>query len=150
MKLVLISAVISLTALAFVRTTSSAGAAPSAATDGVSLYGVAACRALVYVTDSGTINGGTLRSYYYDSTAGWVRSNTDQDCVLETAATKGLSSVASHVCEYEVLNKAGRFAMAVSGLTGVDGGSPNGVGTDGGQNVEPIVKLDCYGEGRGQ
>jgi hypothetical protein len=142
----LLTGLIALSVWAGTRAKDTTGAVPSAATDGVSLKEVQSCRASVRVADAGTVNGGTLVAYYYDAVLGWVRSNTSLDCTLE--ANKGPSGAApsAQVCpDTQVLAAYGRVAVASSGLVGADGGTPNGIGVDGGQNVEPVVRIECFG-----
>lgn len=142
----LLTGLLALSVWAGTRAKDTTGAVPSAATDGVALRGVQACRVSARALDGGTVNGGTLVAYYYDSALGWVRSNTSLDCTLE--ANKGPSGAAptAQVCpDTEVLAGFGRVSYAATGLVGADGGTPNGIGVDGGANVEPVVRTECFG-----
>lgn len=130
------------------RVKETSGAVPTGAADGVSLKEVESCRASIRVDGGGTVNGGTLASYYHDSVLGWVRSPTRLDCVLEANKLHDGGAPSVQVCpDNEPLARFGRFAVASVNIVGADGGTPNGVGTDGGQNVEPVVRVECFGKG---
>lgn len=124
-------------------TSDTTGATPSASTDGVELQGMKACRVSLRVADSGTIGGGTLKPYYYDSNLGWVQG----DSALNLSVESGHATDNVQVWpDLEVSNNLfGRLAYVASSITGTDGGTPNGVGVDGGTNVEPRVRIDCWG-----
>lgn len=128
------------------RVKESAGAVPTLATDGVSLLEVEACRPSVRVDGGGTINGGTLVSYYYDSVLGWTRSATRLDCVLEANKLLDGGAPSAQVCpDTEPVARFGRVAFVANNIVGADGGTPNGVGVDGGQNIAPVVRVECFG-----
>ena len=144
-------ALAALAAFAGTRAKESAGAVPAlladgGTTDGVTLADSIGCRASVRVADGGTINGGTLASFYYDPVLGWVRSATSLDCTLQANKLLDGGAPAAQVCpDSEPLARFGRWAVASTGLVGADGGTPNGVGVDGGSNVSPVVRVECWG-----
>ena len=145
-RFALIALLTAAVAYAGTRAVEGAGAVPTLATHGVNLSEVAGCRASIRVDGGGTINGGTLASYYYDAVLGWVRSNTALDCTLEASKLLDGGAPAVQVCPDTLPQaKFGRFTVAANGIVGADGGTPNGVGTDGGQNIAPIVRVECWG-----
>lgn len=147
-KLGLLTLCLAAVAWAGSRVKESAGAVPTSATDGVSLLEVESCRVSIRVDGGGTINGGTLASHYYDSVLGWTRSATGLDCVLEANKLLDGGAPSSQVCpDSAPLARFGRFAVAAVNIIGADGGTPNGVGADGGQNVVPVVRVECFGRG---
>lgn len=128
------------------RASDSAGAQPSAATDGVSLHRAQGCRMSVRVYDGGTLNGGKLLAWYYDSVLGWVRASTALDCTLEANKLPDAGAPAAQVCpDLEPLAQFGRLGAQSSALVGADGGTPNGLGSDGGRNQAPVVRVECWG-----
>lgn len=86
-------------------------------TNGVSLSEVTSCRMSVRVTDGGTINGGTLVTYYYDAVLGWVRASTALDCVLEANKLIDAGAPAAQVCpDTNVLGRYGRVTVVGKNL----------------------------------
>lgn len=80
-------------------------------TDGVSLLEVEGCRVSARVTDGGTINGGVLAAYYFDSALGWVRASTALDCTLEANKLLDAGAPTVQVCpDLGTLAKYGRIA----------------------------------------
>ena len=143
----MIAGLCALAAWAGTRAKDSSGAQPSAASDGVSLNDSIGCRASVRVTDGGTINGGKLLAWYYDPVLGWVRASTLLDCSLEANKLPDGGAPSAQVClDFEPAARFGRIGFQSSSLVGADGGSPNGFdGTDGGQHVAPVVRVECWG-----
>lgn len=128
------------------RASDSAGGTPSGATAGVSLLDSEGCRVSVRALDGGTINGGSLALWYYDSVLGWTRSATSLDCTLEANKLIDGGAPSAQVCpDYQPAARFGRLAAEARNLVGADGGTPNGVGVDGGQNVPPVVRVECWG-----
>lgn len=118
-----------------VKETTGAGVAPTLSTDGVALADSEGCRVSARVTDGGTINGGTLVSYYQDGVVGWVRASTALDCTLEANKTLDGGAPAAQVCpDLGVLAKFGRIAFAGKSLVGADGGT-----------VTATVRTECWG-----
>lgn len=133
--LIVVSLGVAVTAFAGSRAKDSAGAVPSAATDGVALGDSEGCRLSVRTTDGGTINGGTLAVYYYDSVLGWVRSATSLDCVLESNKLIDGGAPQAQVCpDLGILARYGRIGVAAKALVGADGGT-----------VTAITRVECYG-----
>ena len=144
-RLLLLVGCIALGALAGTRAKESAGAVPTAATDGVALNGAVGCRISIRVVDGGTINGGTLALYYYDANLGWVRSASALDCALEAnKAADGGAPSAQACADVEPLARFGRLAAVALNVTGSDGGTPNGFAAGGGQTVAPVVRVECF------
>lgn len=86
-------------------------------TNGVSLTEVTSCRMSVRVTDGGTINGGTLVTYYYDAVLGWVRASTALDCILEANKLIDAGAPAAQVCpDTNVLGRYGRVTVVGKNL----------------------------------
>lgn len=148
MKRLLISGAVLLAWLAWAgsRANESTGAVPSLATDGVSLNDSEGCRLSVREADGGTLNGGTLAVWYYDARLGWVRSASALDCVLESNKLADGGAPSAQVCpDLQPLARFGRLGVEARGLVGLDGGSPNGLGVDGGANVAPVLRVECWG-----
>lgn len=138
---------VSLAAVAGVRSADSNGfpPAPSAATAGVSLQDVEACRYSIRVDGGGTVSTGFIVPHYYDSTLGWQESKLSLHCAIPTTRADG-GVWTSYACpDAKVAARFGRVAVSARGVLGSDGGSPNGLGSDGGYNVAPIVRVECWG-----
>lgn len=124
-----------LVAYAGTRAKDSNGSIPTSATDGVSLDRVTGCRISVRVMDGGTVNGGTLVSYYYDPVLGWVRSPTALDCTLEANKLIDGGAPASQVCsDTQVLAQYGRVGVAVKSLV-------NGAAS----SITATSRIECWG-----
>ncbi len=109
----------------------SASTPPSASTDGLSLSEATSCRVSVRV-DAGTITAGKIVVSYYDSTLGWVESDSTLHCSVVATRNDGGTRMA-YVCpDLQVLAGFGRVAAHSYGVTQNDGG--------------PVkTRLQCYG-----
>jgi len=146
LRLILISAFVAAVAWAGSRAADSSGGTPSATTDGVTLLDSTGCRVSIRARDGGTINGGTLAMWYYDSVLGWTRSATSLDCTLEANKLIDGGAPTAQVCpDYQPMARFGRIAVEARNIVGADGGTPNGIGTDGGANVTPLTRVECWG-----
>lgn len=127
-----------LTALAGTRAKESQGTVPfndGGVLEGVSLSEVEGCRLSARVTDGGTINGGGLAVYYYDSVLGWVRSSTSLDCSFESNKLQDGGAPSVQVCpDLGVLAKYGRIAAAGKLIV-------NGAGSA----ATATVRVECWG-----
>jgi len=127
-----------LTALAGSRASDSTGAVPfndGGVLEGVSLTDVEGCRLSARVTDGGTINGGGLAVYYYDTALGWVRGSTALDCTFEANKLLDGGAPSAQVCpDLGVLAKYGRIAAARKLLV-------NGAGSP----ATATVRVECWG-----
>jgi hypothetical protein len=131
-------------AFAGTRWVETSGGIPTAPTDGIGLadsatYGgplpITAVRASVRFTDGGTIMGGTLVPYYYDSAIGqWVEAKDADQCALATSKLVDGGSRRVQVCEWTVQARFGRAAVAAKLLVGEDAGPVTG-----------IIRLEGYG-----
>lgn len=128
------------------RASESTGGVPSATTDGVTLLDSSGCRVSIRARDGGTVNGGTLAVWYYDSVLGWTRSATSLDCTLEANKLADGGAPTAQVCpDYQPMARFGRIAVEARNIVGADGGTPNGIGVDGGANVPPLTRIECWG-----
>lgn len=127
------------------RAKDSAGAPPTAATDGVSLNEVTSCRASVRTDAGGSLSAGQLILYYYDPVLGWVESDPNlQTLSLGNTFDGGVRG--SYVSpDLTVAAAYGRLGVAGKDIKGRDGGSPNGDEGDAGFHVKPIFRVECYG-----
>lgn len=132
-------------AVAGTRAKDSAGAAPTATTDGVGMGDAVGCRASIRVDGGGTIGTGTKLVYhYYDPVLLWSESTSALTCTVTARADGGTRS--AYVCpDLEPLARFGRVAVSNFGLIGSDGGTGFGLGTDGGYNVAPVTRIECWG-----
>lgn len=145
-RLIIASMLVAAAAYAGSRAAEGAGGTPTLSTDGVSLADSEGCRLSVRARDAGTINGGTIAVWYYDAVLGWTRSATSLDCTLESNKLADGGAPTAQVCPDRVpAARFGRIAAEARSLIGADGGTPNGFGTDGGQNVTPMVRVECWG-----
>lgn len=122
-----------LAAVAFAgsRFTETTGQLPKAATDGVSLIGVEACRASVRYIDGGTVAGGSIVPYYYDSAIGtWFQGADASKCTLDSTTQVDGGTRFAQICEWKVQAQFGRAAIVGSSLT------PQAVA---------INRLECWG-----
>lgn len=104
-------------------------------TDGVSLSEIEGCRISARVSDGGTINGGVIGVYYYDSAIGWVRASTALDCTLEASKLFDGGAPAAQVCpDLGILAKYGRISATNKSLVGIDGGA-----------VTATIRTECWG-----
>ncbi len=147
-------ALIAFVAVAGTRSINSSGAAPTTlsdggTTDGVPLADSVGCRASIHVTDGGTIAAGSkLVFHYFDSTNGWVDSDSALACTV-TARPDGGIRTGFACTDMEPLARFGRIAASNYGLLGSDGGSGYGftVLSDAGRtyDVAPVTRVECWG-----
>lgn len=137
-------ALVAFVAVAGSRAKESDGTVPSASTDGVSIADSVGCRASVHV-DGGNVNtGAKLIYHYYDAVTLWNESASTLACTVTARADAGTR--VSYVCpDLEPLARFGRVGVSLYGMVGIDGGTPNGVGADGGQNLTPVARIECWG-----
>lgn len=107
---------------------------PSQATDGVRMEFATACRGTVYTTDGGSIMGGKLIPYWYNSNFEWQQGPTSLECNLSTSLQTDGGPRLRQICEWEVINNYGRASIVPSGLLQADGGPATG-----------LVRTECYG-----
>jgi hypothetical protein len=108
---------IALTAWAGSRFVQNTGGLPTASTDGVSLVEVTGCRGSVRYTDGGSVSGGKLIPYYYDSVVGWTEGAKANQCLLDTDTQADGGTRRAQVCEWPVAVGFGRVALVSTGLT---------------------------------
>lgn len=130
-NLVIFTALCAALAWGGTRATQTTGQLPAAATDGVSLVDVSACRASIRYTDGGTATAGALVPYYYDAVLGWREGPKLSQCTLDSDTQVDGGARFGQLCEWRVINPFGRAAVVPKGL------SPQPVG---------IIRLECYGE----
>lgn len=140
MKKTLAAALVSLFAVSLAyagsRAKETTGNPPTLATDGVNLAEVEGCRISVRSTDGGTINGGTLRQWYYDSVLGWVPSNSSLDCSLDSARLLDAGAPSGQVCPDVIpLAKFGRMSVEANAVRNFDAGTVPGITT----------RVECWG-----
>lgn len=130
-----------LVAVAGTRSYESSGSVPSVLADGghgsvgVALNDSAGCRFSARTQDGGTLNGGTIAAYYYDSTLGWVRSNTQLDCTLEASKLLDGGAPSVQVCpDLEVLGRFGRVVGVAKSMVAADGGA-----------AAVTIRTECWG-----
>lgn len=109
---------------------------PTRASDGVSLQNATSCRGMVYFTDGGTIMGGTLQPYYYNTNTPWMQGPRALACTLDTTYQIDGGSRKSQICEWTVANPYGRASVVATGLIGEDGGP-----------VISQLRTECWGGG---
>lgn len=132
--------VLSQSALAGTVSTDTLGVAPlpDAGSDiGVSLSGATGCRLSVRATDGGTVNGGTLKAYYYDTaTLSWNPSHSALDCTLDANRLSDAGAPYAQICpDLEPLGRYGR-------ILGVSSSLVNGAGTA----ITATVRTECWGQ----
>lgn len=102
-------------------------------TDGLSLAEVTACRATVRFIDGGTVAGGKLVPYYYDSAiAQWLESKTSDQCTLATDTQVDGGARRAQICEWAVQAQYGRVSVVPLSLT---------------PQTQGIIRLECSGPG---
>lgn len=134
MKRFIIISLLATAAWAGSRAADTDGSPPTSATAGVNIAEVEACRGSVRFTDGGTIMGGKLVPYYYDSVLGWTEAKTADQCTLATDTLIDGGSRRTQTCEFAVQARYGRAALAGKSLVGEDGGA-----------VQGTVRLECWG-----
>lgn len=108
---------------------------PSQSTDGVRVEQATACRGTVYFNDGGTIMGGTLIPYLYNSNHAWGQGPSSLNCTLPTTYEIDGGSRKQSTCEWIVANRFGRVSIVGTNLIGEDAGP-----------VTAIIDTECYGE----
>lgn len=121
-------------ALAGTRFSLTNGSVPQATTDGVGLDSVTACRGSVATPDGGTVMGGTLVPYYYDTKLGWMEGPASQACTLDTTTQSDGGNRAVQICQWTVSARYGRAALVSKNLV-------NAAGTA----ISANTRLDCFG-----
>ncbi len=119
------------------RSWTSLGAQPNDAGQGVDLSDVVGCRMSAYLTDGGTIGGGTLQWWYSDPPKPWSPGDAVFDCA-RTAGRYTLDggSPSVFVCpDLEPLARYGKVAAVAINLTSGDGGVATGA----------VVESKCWG-----
>lgn len=135
-RALLLTGLVALSVWAGTRAKDTDGSLPSTATDGVSLKEVQSCRASVRSVDGGTVNGGTVVSFYYDSVLGWVRSPASLDCVLEANKLLDGGAPSVQICpDTEVLASYGRVSFVPFGVVNASGAAVPGM----------QVRTECFG-----
>lgn len=152
MRKLLIAAftMVALVAYAGTRATDSQlGQIPNSATSGVSMGSSEGCRASIRVGDGGTINGGTIKYVYHDPVVGdggWVPGRAEYNCALESNNLPDGGAPPAQMCPgITPGSQFGRVGIYAVNVVGADGGTPNGLGPDAGQNVIPLLRIECWG-----
>jgi hypothetical protein len=84
--------------------------------------------------DGGTLMGGSLVPYYYDSAIGWVEGPTNTWCTLDTTVQADGGNRQKQVCEFTVQAPYGRAALVGKNLVQSGGGA-----------AAAYTRLECWG-----